>query len=167
MRRECREHFPRHQLHRKLLVSDPGMHHDTCTTHVLWCMSAGRRISGRLESVHPIFPNRFPCSSKMRICIALIKIKIMESVQKRDSHIMLTNSHSLMWRESVGLPWKISYLTACGGIADSRWRGKLSRHESYGSSNGLMPSQPSSEMWNGWLKMHEHGVYERFPSLAV
>ena len=26
--------FPRHQLRRKLLVSDPGMHHGTCATHV-------------------------------------------------------------------------------------------------------------------------------------
>ena len=39
MRRECREHFPRHQLKRKLPVSHPGMHHGTCLTHVPWCMS--------------------------------------------------------------------------------------------------------------------------------
>ena len=39
MRQECRERFPRHRLHRKQPVSDPGMHHGTCVTHVLWCMS--------------------------------------------------------------------------------------------------------------------------------
>ena len=39
MRRECRERFPRHRVQRKLLVSDPGMHHGTCVTHVPWCMS--------------------------------------------------------------------------------------------------------------------------------
>ena len=39
MRRECRKHFPHHRLQRKLLVSDPGMHHGTCITHVPWCMS--------------------------------------------------------------------------------------------------------------------------------
>ena len=39
MRGECRERFPRHQLQRKRLVSDPGMHHGTCATHVLWCMT--------------------------------------------------------------------------------------------------------------------------------
>ena len=39
MRRECRERFPRHRIQRKLLVSDPGMHHGTCVTHVPWCMS--------------------------------------------------------------------------------------------------------------------------------
>ena len=31
--------FPRRRIHRKPLVSDPGMHHGTCVTHVPWCMS--------------------------------------------------------------------------------------------------------------------------------
>ena len=39
MRRECRERFPGHRLQKKLLVNDPGKHHDTCVTHVPWCMS--------------------------------------------------------------------------------------------------------------------------------
>ena len=39
MRRECRERFPRHRLQTKPLVSDPGMHHGTCATHLSWCMS--------------------------------------------------------------------------------------------------------------------------------
>ena len=39
IRRECRERFHRHRLQRKPLVSDPGMHHGTCVTHVPWCMS--------------------------------------------------------------------------------------------------------------------------------
>ena len=39
MRWECRERFPRHRLQRKPLVSDPGMHHGTCVTHVPWCES--------------------------------------------------------------------------------------------------------------------------------
>ena len=38
MHQECRERFPRHRLQWKLLVSDPGMHHGTCVTHVPWCM---------------------------------------------------------------------------------------------------------------------------------
>ena len=36
--RECRERFHRHRQ-RKQLVSDRGMHHGTCVTHVPWCMS--------------------------------------------------------------------------------------------------------------------------------
>ena len=39
MRREYQERFPRHRLQRKSLVSDPGMHHGTCVTHVPWCIS--------------------------------------------------------------------------------------------------------------------------------
>ena len=37
--RECRESFPRHQLQRKPLVSDPDMHYGMCVTHVPWCWS--------------------------------------------------------------------------------------------------------------------------------
>ena len=44
MRREC---FPRHQLQRKPLVSNPGMHHGTCVTHVPWCMSGSLTCGGR------------------------------------------------------------------------------------------------------------------------
>ena len=31
--------FPATDFKRKTLVSDPNMHHGTCDTHVLWCMS--------------------------------------------------------------------------------------------------------------------------------
>ena len=42
--------FPRRRFQRKLLVSDPGMHHGTCVTHVPWCMS-GSLICGGGENV--------------------------------------------------------------------------------------------------------------------
>ena len=38
--------FPRRRIKRKLLVSDPGMHHGTCVTHVPWCMSGSLTRSG-------------------------------------------------------------------------------------------------------------------------
>ena len=38
--------FPRHRLQRKPLVSDPGMHHGTCVTHVPWCMSGSLTRGG-------------------------------------------------------------------------------------------------------------------------
>ena len=50
MRRECRERFHRCRLQRKPLVSDPGMHHGTCVTHVPWCMS-GLLTRGGEENV--------------------------------------------------------------------------------------------------------------------
>ena len=42
--------FPRRQFQRKLLYSDPGMHHGTCVTHVPWCMS-GSLTCGDGENV--------------------------------------------------------------------------------------------------------------------
>ena len=53
MRQECREHFPRHWLQRKPLVSDPGMHHGTCITHVSWWMSGSltRGDGGNVPSI--------------------------------------------------------------------------------------------------------------------
>ena len=44
--RECQERFPRHRLQRKPQVSDPGMHHGTCMTHVPWCMSGSLTLVG-------------------------------------------------------------------------------------------------------------------------
>ena len=41
---------PRRRLRRKPLVSDPGMHHGTCVTHVPWCMS-GSLTCGDGENV--------------------------------------------------------------------------------------------------------------------
>ena len=46
MHRECRERFPRQRLQWKPLVSDPGMHHGRCVTHVPWCMSGSLTRGG-------------------------------------------------------------------------------------------------------------------------
>ena len=46
--------FSRHRLQRKLLDSDPGMHHGTCVAHVPWCMS-GSLTCGQGETF-PAFP---------------------------------------------------------------------------------------------------------------
>ena len=54
MHRECLGRFPRHRLQRRPLVSDPGMHHGTCDTHVPWCMSGSlTRGDGK---TFPAFP---------------------------------------------------------------------------------------------------------------
>ena len=44
---------PRRRFQRKPQVSDPGMHHGTCVTHVPWCMS-GSLTCGDGESVPSI-----------------------------------------------------------------------------------------------------------------
>ena len=46
MCRECLERFPRHQLQRKPLVSNPDMHPGTCVTHVSCCMSGSLTYGG-------------------------------------------------------------------------------------------------------------------------
>ena len=38
--------FPRHRLKKRLLVSDLGMRHGTCVTHVPWCMSGSLTRGG-------------------------------------------------------------------------------------------------------------------------
>ena len=38
--------FPTRRLQRKPLVSDPGIHHGTCVTHVPWCMLGSLICSG-------------------------------------------------------------------------------------------------------------------------
>ena len=49
--------FPRRRFQRKPLVSDPGMHHGTCVTHVPWCMP-GSLTCGHRENV-PGIPGAF------------------------------------------------------------------------------------------------------------
>ena len=46
--------FPTRRLQRKPLVSDPGMHHGTCVTHVPWCMSGSLTCGG--GKTFPAFP---------------------------------------------------------------------------------------------------------------
>ena len=38
--------FPHRRFRREPLVSDPGMHHGTCVTHVPWCMSGSLTCGG-------------------------------------------------------------------------------------------------------------------------
>ena len=67
MRQECRERFPHHRLQRKLLVSDPSMHYDTCVTHAPWCMSGSLNHDGR-ESIPDI-----PGAYATRNCSYLVR----------------------------------------------------------------------------------------------
>ena len=65
MRPEYRECFPCHRLQRKPLVSDLGMHHGTCFTHVPWCMS-GSLTKVAEKKPFPAFPAH-PQSRILRI----------------------------------------------------------------------------------------------------
>ena len=54
MPRGYRDRFPGHRPQRTPLVSDPGMHHGTCVTHVPWCMSGSLTCGGGEN--FPAFP---------------------------------------------------------------------------------------------------------------
>ena len=75
-RRECRES---HRLQMKLLVSDPGMHHGSCTTHVLWCMSRSLTRSGG-ENV-PGIPGACATRDFARGPLAIVSAMIAESFE--------------------------------------------------------------------------------------
>ena len=62
--------FPCRRFQRKPLVSDPGMHHGTCVTHVPWCMSGSltcgdggkrSRHSRRMRTRNFAYLARGPC----------------------------------------------------------------------------------------------------------
>ena len=59
--------YPRHRLQRKPLVSDPGMHHGTCVTHVPWCMS-GSLTRGGGENV-PGIPGACAARNFTYLCV--------------------------------------------------------------------------------------------------
>ena len=69
--------FPRHRLQRKPLVSDPGMHHGTCITHVPWCLSVSLTrdceenvpgISGACAFRNCTYLVRGPCIMLLYVC---------------------------------------------------------------------------------------------------
>ena len=66
--------FSRHRLQRKPLVSDPGMHHGTCVTHVPWCMSGsltrggGENVPGACATLNFTYLARGPCTSDRQTC---------------------------------------------------------------------------------------------------
>ena len=93
MRRECRERFPLHRFQRKLLVSDPDMHHGTCVTHVPWCMSGslnrggggkGSRHSRRMRN------SQFYVSGKRPIA------EVIQVMMERGDEIMMMSFSALL-----------------------------------------------------------------------
>ena len=89
--------FPRRRFQRKPLVSDPGMHHGTCVTHVPWCMSRsltcgdGENVPGipgacaptilRIwQEAHVIINFYNMCLDVRRICLDLRKCKALQII---------------------------------------------------------------------------------------
>ena len=87
--------FPRRRFQRKPIVSDPGMHHGTCVTHVPWCMS-GSLTCGDGENVPGAYAP------------AILRIW-------QEAHCMNKCWLSNRWREAPDdiTPWSILMLTNC------------------------------------------------------
>ena len=92
---------PRRRFKMKPLVSDPGMHHGTCVTHVPWCMS-GSLTCGDGENV-PGIPGA---------CAPAILRIWQEAHWPVPSYDMMTSSNGnkfpvigLLWWESTGHRW--------------------------------------------------------------
>ena len=89
--------FPRRRFQRKLLVSDPGMHHGTCVTHVPWCMS-GSLTCGDGENV-PGIPGA--CASAI--------FRIWQEAHSCEKFRLYNTSHILM-PAIISLPYRIGFL---------------------------------------------------------
>ena len=78
MRRQCRERFSRHQLQSKPLVSDLGMHHGSCVTHVSYCLSESLTAEGGKRSRHSRRmrnPQRYVSGKRFISCISVLGTK--------------------------------------------------------------------------------------------
>ena len=131
MRQECRKRFPRHRLQRKPSVSDPGMHHGTCVTHVPWCMSgsltrgAGKNvpgIPGSCATHNFAYLARGPChrTSPIGLLTWYPVMKSIESLQliwKFGSIDEIHRCPILKWVAETWLHFKIGYQD-CGPTYD-------------------------------------------------
>ena len=127
MRRECRERFPRHRLQRKPLVSDPGMHHDTCVMHTAVLRISGRPVAkydsirGRaIQHDPPSRPMGDPTLDKCewKTC----KFCVLRGLGDLIFHHGWSGRRPM----NLGLSTSLSYVHVW--IANPRWRGKRSRH---------------------------------------
>ena len=79
--------FPRRRFQRKPLVSDPGMHHGTCVTHVPWCMSGsltcgdGENVPGIPGACAPAILRIWQETHRMALAAVLLSSSFMKFSQ--------------------------------------------------------------------------------------
>ena len=112
--------FPRRRFQSKPLVSDPGMHHGTCVTHVPWCMS-GSLTRGDRENVPgipgacaPTILRIWPIVTMMAQFITnttqLLLIYLPPQIYLKPMAVKnLRSQQLLLWIRSLyrGTPWSI------------------------------------------------------------
>ena len=135
--------FPRRRFQRKLLVSDPGMHHGTCVTHVPWCMS-GSLTCGDGKT----FP-AFPAHAHPRFCVS----------DKRPMQVGATHCHC----DHAVDPQQQEPMTAAAMTSRARFAAKIFLQ----ITKYLVKW---NEIWNVDSQGHALKIYEsfksRYPSLV-
>ena len=99
---------PRRRFQRKLLVSDPGMHHGTCVTHVPWCMSGsltcgdGENVPGIPGACAPailrIWQEAHICGTRRRW------VNTRHQYGEVSTRLLQCNAVRFLWQ-----PWKYNY----------------------------------------------------------
>ena len=127
MQQECRERFLRHRLQRKSLVSDLGMHHGTCVTHVSWCMpgSLTSGIGEIVQGTHSACATRIftylardPLHWYQIICwfawlsVRYVTLPYMLVTHNTDLDVLITYVLCQTW----GLPSPITACITCWGV---------------------------------------------------
>ena len=113
----CRKRFPRPRLQRKPLVSDPGMYHGTCVTHVSWYMPESLTRGGR-ENVPGIHD---ACTTRNFAYLVRGQCTVLD--------LKLTMSYFInMTLNTFPLIWLCNSMHACVvmhvGIANPPWQDK-------------------------------------------
>ena len=127
MPRKCRERFTRHRRQRKMLVSDAGMHHGTCVTHVPWRMW-GSLIRGDGENVPGIpcacatrnftYLVRGPCHNDFEMCVHTTDTYHMNrlvwwshrrerGISRENIYIYIGISFVIHWRHTLQLQQRL------------------------------------------------------------
>ena len=136
MRWQCQERFPHQILQGNLLVSDPGMHHGTCVTHVPWCMSGSptrgvgenhQGIPGACATRNFTYLARGPChtvcSFMVMFTVTGIKLGPFLSTELAKPILDLSNASTMHKTiQSIGMTWQAPWrginsalMTLCEG----------------------------------------------------
>ena len=103
------------RLQRKPLVSDPGMHHGTCVTHVPWCMS-GSLTRGGGENVPSI-----PGAWASRNLAYLVRGPWCVRMHSRLKLPIPVGPRNCWLRKRWGIAYKVKTVLMCKGTTLTVW----------------------------------------------
>ena len=137
MRWKYRKRFPATDFHRRPLVSNSGVHHGTCATHVPWCMSVSLARGGG-ENV-PGIPStcatrNFTCLTRdpwkgtclkyytsFDIFLPMTLLYIFFILQKSSTIKVNNKVSSRMWHDIILNCVNIYLLNVCTFLFNAKW----------------------------------------------